>query len=177
MYRKLVEQLRNTPSRSKRELMDKAADAIEKLEHEIRALVQSTETESKSIALRLRWNEKEKVFEEYKEPFMTVECPTKDDYNRLVELVDLGIYQRWISVKDRLPEDGVRVLTACDDGLIRLGISKGGFHSVVNREHRFSDVTHWMPLPEPPKERIDETILQQDELLKRRDALKGNKEG
>ena len=31
MYRKLVEQLRNTPSRSKRELMDKAAQAIEDL--------------------------------------------------------------------------------------------------------------------------------------------------
>lgn len=58
----------------------------------------------------------------------------------------------WISVSERLPEDGVRVLTACDDGVVRLGISKGGFPSVVNRSHRFSDVTHWMPLPEPPED-------------------------
>lgn len=60
--------------------------------------------------------------------------------------------RKWVSVEDRLPEDGVRVLTACDDGVVRLGISKGGFPSVVNRSHRFSDVTHWMPLPEPPKD-------------------------
>ncbi len=58
----------------------------------------------------------------------------------------------WISVKDRMPENGVRVLTACDDGIVRLGISKGGFPFVVNRAHQFSGVTHWMPLPEPPKE-------------------------
>ena len=64
----------------------------------------------------------------------------------------LPTVQKWIPVAERLPEDGARVLTACDDGLTRLGISKGGFPSVVNREHRFSDVTHWMPLPEPPKD-------------------------
>ena len=48
---------------------------------------------------------------------------------------------RWISVEERLPEDGVRVLTVCDDGLVRLGISKGGFPSVINRQHKFSNVT------------------------------------
>lgn len=60
--------------------------------------------------------------------------------------------REWISAEERLPEDGVRVLTACDDGVVRLGISKGGFPSVVNRSHRFSDVTHWIPLPKPPKD-------------------------
>lgn len=65
---------------------------------------------------------------------------------------DIARESEWISVKDRLPEDGVRVLTACDDGIVRLNINKGGFPAVINRQHKFSDVTHWMPLPEPPKE-------------------------
>lgn len=63
---------------------------------------------------------------------------------------DTDAPSKWISVEDRLPIDGVRVLTACDDGLVRLNISKGGFPAVVNRQRRFSEATHWMPLPEPP---------------------------
>lgn len=58
--------------------------------------------------------------------------------------------QWWIPVTERLPEDGVRVLTSHDDGIVRLGMNKGGFGAVVNRQHRFAEVTHWMPLPEPP---------------------------
>ena len=60
----------------------------------------------------------------------------------------------WISVKDRLPEVGVDVLTA----------SKAGYESfymvdcIVNGDwwlqagEEVLPVTHWMPLPEPPKE-------------------------
>ena len=63
----------------------------------------------------------------------------------------------WISVKDRLPEYGLRVLAAYDDGVVRIGISKGYFPEVVTkrqdaRAFGFAEVTHWMPLPEPPKE-------------------------
>ena len=39
MYEKLVKQLRETPSRSKRELLDEAADAIEELENQLSAAV------------------------------------------------------------------------------------------------------------------------------------------
>jgi hypothetical protein len=65
---------------------------------------------------------------------------------------------RWIPVTERLPEDNERVLVYHDDGMIRFGINKGGFADVVSslylqHNHRtcFSKVTHWMPLPEPPK--------------------------
>ena len=64
----------------------------------------------------------------------------------------------WISVKDRLPEIRERVLVYHDDGMIRFGINYGGFDDVVssiylNHNHHtcFSKVTHWMPLPQPPK--------------------------
>ena len=34
---------------------------------------------------------------------------------------------KWIPVTERLPEDDVRVLALHDDGVVRIGISKGGF--------------------------------------------------
>ena len=62
---------------------------------------------------------------------------------------------QWISVDDRLPEDGVRVLAAYDDGVVRIGICRGYFPAVMSKKHEkafgFAEVTHWMPLPEMPK--------------------------
>lgn len=63
--------------------------------------------------------------------------------------------QEWISVDDRLPEDGARVLAAHDDGVVRIGICRGYFPAVVSKKHTktfgIAEVTHWMPLPLPPK--------------------------
>ena len=42
----------------------------------------------------------------------------------------------WISVKDKMPEDGKEVLFS--DGISMIAYAQ--------------DVTHWMPLPEPPEE-------------------------
>lgn len=65
---------------------------------------------------------------------------------------------QWISVKDRLPQLGERVL--CSDGTTVFeqyrvepscvfGIwDRGGMKSMMQ------NVTHWMPLPEPPKEDV-----------------------
>ncbi len=63
--------------------------------------------------------------------------------------------QKWIPVTERLPEDGVRVLVAHDDGVVRIGISEGGFPAVMVRSRLYqplplAEVTHWMPLPQPP---------------------------
>ena len=72
------------------------------------------------------------------------------------ELISNGVtVQEWISVNDRLPEDGVRVLAAHDDGVVRIGICRGYFPAVMSKKHEkafeFAEVTHWMHLPEPPK--------------------------
>lgn len=61
---------------------------------------------------------------------------------------------KWISVKDGLPEQYHSVLTAskCGDWYsIRLGCidSSGEWSGDL---FRTNEVTHWMPLPEPPKE-------------------------
>lgn len=62
----------------------------------------------------------------------------------------------WISVEDRLPEkDGNYLVTACDEGC---SAREGIWHStvvVVAEYYKGSwtwyNVTHWQPMPEPPK--------------------------
>jgi hypothetical protein len=56
---------------------------------------------------------------------------------------------QWISVKDRLPEDASDVLIAWADG-----VSEACFcdETWCREGRRLLWVTHWMPLPAPPKE-------------------------
>lgn len=61
----------------------------------------------------------------------------------------------WISVKDRLPEDGQVVLVIMPKGTVTLG----GIRKKTQTWDVFLDMaiwtaepTHWMPLPAPPKE-------------------------
>jgi len=70
-----------------------------------------------------------------------------------------AVAPQWISVKDRLPEIGVDVLISYGGlpfyhlaFLTHNGDIKwfNGNHS--NTEYSLDDVTHWMPLPEPPKD-------------------------
>lgn len=64
----------------------------------------------------------------------------------------------WISVADRLPKKDVNVLVT--DGRCWCGVwSLYGYSEFVDfwedeygNFQPFDDVTHWMPLPEPPKE-------------------------
>lgn len=60
--------------------------------------------------------------------------------------------QRWIPVEERLPEKWQNVLTVRTDGGFRLDFigSAGVWYEDVDFVRY--PVTHWMPLPEPPKE-------------------------
>ena len=53
----------------------------------------------------------------------------------------------WISVKDRLPDNGTKVLTQFDYGAMEASWYDSKYYQPF-----WNRATHWMPLPEPPKE-------------------------
>ena len=60
---------------------------------------------------------------------------------------------KWVSVKDRLPEkDGRYLAYGSAFGRCRMGIL---YYSAELKHFNDGEVTHWMPLPEPPNESED----------------------
>ena len=97
-----------------------------------------------------------------------------DVREKLVELLDRFVYdewygngdiaeklisngvtvQEWISVDDRLPESVAnRVLVVCErsNGVFYAHYEKPFWINLETDKPFISTVTHWMPLPEPPK--------------------------
>ena len=64
--------------------------------------------------------------------------------------------QEWISVNDRLPEEAVDIIVYTTKKRIAFGYLYDGHFRDEEHEIMASwnigEVTHWMPLPEPPKE-------------------------
>lgn len=63
----------------------------------------------------------------------------------------------WVSVNDRLPKDGQDVLGYLYNGeetrIAPVNYDKGTWYDcVMNCTVAINSITHWMPLPEPPKE-------------------------
>ena len=64
---------------------------------------------------------------------------------------------KWISVKDRLPEAGGYVVCIAKRNPFSrfmpmvARIEKNGWENPITEQY-ISEVTHWMPLPEPPEE-------------------------
>ncbi|EGI3952352.1 DUF551 domain-containing protein [Escherichia coli] len=64
----------------------------------------------------------------------------------------------WISCSERMPDDGQHVIILCDGAFVLYAQYRDGefFDIVRNGEEFFEtqsrNVTHWMPLPEPPQE-------------------------
>jgi len=60
--------------------------------------------------------------------------------------------QEWISVEDRMPETNRDCLLLLDTEEIVIGYCRRNLHAFVEGGIVLvKDVTHWMPLPEPPK--------------------------
>ena len=73
------------------------------------------------------------------------------------EIADLRDKQQWIPVTERMPERDIQVIGWYKDNPFsqyRLGVvAWNGNGWVFVYAHRYvTDVTHWMTLPEPPKE-------------------------
>jgi hypothetical protein len=89
---------------------------------------------------------------------MTVEerleyCKAWDEIRRLKNELK---QTRWIPVSERLPTDdqysviGFDVLWGDVCNVIKI---KNGWHKVISGKELHNDrITHWMPLPEPPRE-------------------------
>lgn len=70
----------------------------------------------------------------------------EDKYNSLAD-------EKWIPVTERLPEAGERVLCYCRANIYEVMKMRTDGDWVYDTNHVYmrSFVTHWMPLPEPPK--------------------------
>lgn len=64
----------------------------------------------------------------------------------------------WISVKDRLPNSGQSVLVCLESKAVTEALYLGDkfvrpeMFSLRTYKFKTNKVTHWMPLPQPPKE-------------------------
>ena len=57
--------------------------------------------------------------------------------------------QEWISVKDRLPEENTTVIVATDNGIVfQCLYAYDGWNLWEGNE---VNITHWQPMPQPPK--------------------------
>nr|DAG63691.1 MAG TPA: Protein of unknown function (DUF551) [Caudoviricetes sp.] len=61
-------------------------------------------------------------------------------------------YPAWISVKDELPAIGEPVLVFDDASDMMFGFMSSDGYWLETGSELPCNVTHWMPLPEPPKE-------------------------
>lgn len=61
----------------------------------------------------------------------------------------------WISVEEELPDYGITVLTATEEGFVSTGclVEERGteFDCIWRFAVTSSPITHWQPLPQPPK--------------------------
>lgn len=90
----------------------------------------------------------------------TTDARLKSTLYEVLKLIDEAIYHMdhqedespWRRVQDELPESGVLVMIY--DGGIGFGWhKKGAWEWVDTFESGPANVTHWMPLPEPPTEK------------------------
>jgi hypothetical protein len=79
------------------------------------------------------------------------DCPFyPESLSKKYDLLDEQLNQgKWISVKDELPEDGEYVLGYYYNGCDIFQFNGGFFLINLNRNR---DITHWQPLPNPPKQ-------------------------
>lgn len=71
-----------------------------------------------------------------------------------LEPTEYELARRWIPVEERLPEEGIEVLVSVDENSDDCGyhvcLYRGGEYVRSESGYIFG-VTHWMPLPEPPR--------------------------
>ena len=90
-----------------------------------------------------------------REKLVELLAPTSLNFEESTYLADYLVkngvtVQEWISVKDRLPDDDEIVIICTDENFIYAGELVGDTWFLDN-DSWTATVTHWMPLPQPPK--------------------------
>ena len=80
-----------------------------------------------------------------------IDVPEREEYVAEYLLANGVTVQKWISVKDRLPEEGEDVLTYRGSGYRVEALESVSRKYWENDIFCYYPVTHWMPLPQPPK--------------------------
>lgn len=113
----------------------------------------------KDKELLIRQNPETGLWEEYKEPYMTIECQTEEDYLQLEKIFDYWKSRpQWISVEERLPKRTMppKDVLVYHDLVCGMFIDRAWYscekNKWVSNLGMNLKVTHWMPLPEPPEE-------------------------
>lgn len=87
-------------------------------------------------------------------PYAYVDCDemSRDALTYIQQLE--AAYPKWISVKERLPEDGQRVVGIAENGMTGIMDYRDDGTPFAARIFGvyFSNITHWMHLPCAPKE-------------------------
>lgn len=117
-------------------------------------------TEAYRLLLKMRDNCVKKVGEQYDDPEREAK---RDALNIAMTVMGQSIPSHWISVKDRLPENPDELVLVIANGMYENVALKDAYCManyspdegwVLEMYPEFEDVqiSHWMPLPEPPKE-------------------------
>ena len=73
-----------------------------------------------------------------------------DEFESMADIIEHG--QEWIPVEERLPKPQENPVIACD----YTGVCLAWYSPTMGWQYRTGlsgvDITHWMPLPQPPKE-------------------------
>lgn len=73
-------------------------------------------------------------------------------YNIPAESNQNTVKDQWIKVEDRLPKQATFVIAYKENGLV-LGLYFNADHEFkYGEQDQTNQVTHWMPLPQPPKQ-------------------------
>ena len=84
-------------------------------------------------------------------------CEHQDDMDLIDDMpaADVQPVDRWISCKEKMPDDGVNVLIYAGNRMISLAWydKDMGYFYICDSDYKYNslDVTHWQPLPEPPE--------------------------
>ena len=74
-----------------------------------------------------------------------------DSCKHILDMSKMVDVNGWISVNDRLPECGDNYIILKDDGVSPYTFAIAWFDRTWDFPNA-SEITHWMPLPQPPKE-------------------------